>query len=366
MIRILHVVSVMDVAGMESYIMNMYRQIDRSRFQFDFLVHHKRRGAFEDEIEALGGRVHHMTVLDDFNLIKYIRDLRALYKAHPEYRIVHGHLGSMAYWYLGEAKRCGVPWRILHSHVPGHMNTLKGYVKHMLFYLSPLYANIRYACSKEAGEYQFKNSAFTVIPNGVDTARFRYSAARREAAREAMNLQGRFVVGHVGRFTGEKNHPYMLSILAELRKTVPNAVLMLVGQGPRMQEIRELTKTMGLEDAVMFMGLQKDTPPFYQAMDAFFMPSLYEGLPLAAIEAQCAGLPCLLTETASPETAISPLTAYLPIGEENVRRWAQTLEAVYTNPTDRNGLIVNSDAYDSSAGTQRMAETYLKLLESQP
>lgn len=366
MIRILHVVSIMDVGGMESYIMNMYRRIDRSQMQFDFLVHHKRRGAYEDEIEALGGRVYHLSSIDDLNLPKYIRDLDALFAAHPEYRIVHGHLGSTAYWYLGAAKRHGVPWRILHSHVPGFMHSIKGYAKHMLFYLSPLNANINMACSAEAGRYQFRKRPFAVVPNVVDVARFRYDPARREAVRSELNLDGRFVIGHVGRFYYEKNHPYMLKILAEIRKTVPGAVLMLLGRGKLMEEIRSMAAQMHLEDAVLFMGLQKETVGYYQAMDAFIMPSLYEGLPLAAIEAQSASLPCLLSDTVSPEAAISPATTYLPIGEENMNRWVQALCDIYDHPADRSGIRVNAGDYDAAVSTQKMIETYQKLWESQP
>lgn len=366
MIRILHVVSVMDVGGMESYIMNMYRRIDRTQVQFDFLVHHMRRGAFEDEIEALGGHVYHLSVIDDLNLLKYKRDLRALFSAHPEYRIVHGHLGSTAYWYLGEAKRQGVPWRILHSHCPGRINTLKGYVKHMLFYLSPVHANIHLACSDNAGRYQFRKGAFEVVPNGIDVPRFRFSAQSRQEVRSRLGIDDRFVVGHVGRFYYEKNHAYMLDILRALKEKAPDAMLMLLGEGKLMEDIRRRAQEMSLEDSVLFMGLQKDCAPYYQAMDAFIMPSIYEGLPLAGIESQCASLPCLYSDTVSAEAKISPLTQYLPIGEENVGRWAEELLRIRACGPDRAGFQCDCGAFDTAVSARKMVRRYQTLWESKP
>jgi len=364
MIRILHVVSILDVGGMESYIMNMYRRIDRTKIQFDFLVHHKRRGFFEDEIEALGGHVYHASLLDDFNLVKYIRFLRQLYAGEPQYRIVHGHLGSTAYWYLGQAKRMGIPWRILHAHCPGHTRTLKGYMKHLLFRFSPAFANISFACSQQAGKYQFQERPFELIPNGVDVERFRFSQEKREQMRSQLNLDGRFVVGHVGRFYYVKNHEYILKVFAALKKKVPEAILLLLGEGMLQENIKQLAHEMQLDDSVRFLGLQSDCAPYYQAMDAFILPSLYEGLPLAGIEAQCAKLPCFLADTMSPEARICPMTKFLSIAPDCVDQWADELEKISRQTPDRNENTCDMSAFDVSVSTSNMIDRYQKLWES--
>lgn len=364
MMRILHVVSVMDVGGMESFIMNMYRRIDRTKIQFDFLVHHARRGVFEDEIEALGGHVYHTTLMDDFNLIKYIRSLNKLFSEHHEYRIVHGHLNSSAFFYLGAAKRHDVRHRILHCHCPGKINTLKGNIKHLISQFAPLNANIRLACSTEAGEYLFRSRDFEVIPNGVDAERFRYNADSRREIRGRLGLEGRFVIGHVGRFYYEKNHEYILEVFKSVKAQIPEAALMLLGQGALMESIREKARAMGLEDSVYFMGLIRDCAPYYQAMDVFMMPSLYEGLPLTGLEAQFASLPCVFSDTVSPEVRFSEEARFLPIGPDNISLWTEELVRLYRRNIDRSSFAPQAEKFDAAVGTRKMIERYAKLWES--
>lgn len=366
MIRILHVVSVMDVGGMESFIMNLYREIDRNAIQFDFLVHHGRRGAFEDEIESLGGHVYHTTVLDDGDLVSYVCRLRELFRAHPEYRIVHGHLGSMAPWYLGEAERAGVPWRILHSHCPARIRTLKGNIKHVLFFFSPRHANIRFACSETAGRYQFRKQDFEIIPNGIDVRRFLFNEEKRNSLRARSGLEGHFVVGQVGRFYYEKNQMFTLKAFSLLLKKQPNAVLLLLGDGSLRQQAERFAAQLHIEDKVRFMGLQRDPAPFYMAMDAFVMPSAYEALPLAGIEAQCAGLPCLFSEGVSRETDLGCKCSFLPISENAEELWAETLLSVSEQATDRTKYSNRVWEYDMHGIAGEMEQRYLRLLEETP
>ena len=152
-IRILQVVSSLNAGGMENYIMNIYRCVNRAQIQFDFIVHHKERGLYEDEIEKMGGVIYHFSVMDDKNIYKYCADLRNFFIQHKEYKIVHGHLSSLAVLYLGAAKKFGVQWRIVHSHGAGFLHTPKGYAKYILFRTAKWNANVRLACSTEAGKY---------------------------------------------------------------------------------------------------------------------------------------------------------------------------------------------------------------------
>ena len=365
MIRILHVVSILDVGGMESYIMNMYRRIDRTKVQFDFLVHHQRPGFFEDEILALGGRIHRTTLMDDFNLPRYIRQLRVLFREHPEYRIIHGHLTSPSVWYLGEAKRAGIPWRIAHAHCPGHIPSLKGAIKHVLFQFAPIHANIRLACSTEAGRYLYRNRSFELIPNGIDVDKFRFSLESRNEIRSGLGLDGCFVIGHVGRFYYEKNHEYILKIFARVHQQLPRARLLLLGEGKLKQEIEAKVREMKLDRAVIFAGLIQNCAPYYHAMDAFIMPSLYEGLPLTGLEAQCAGLPCLFSSTVSTEVQVSQSVDFLPIGEENINLWVSRVLEAEQNPSSRSIDLTRAEPFDCAIGTQKMVERYFTLWETE-
>lgn len=360
MMRVLHVVSVMDMGGMENYIMNLYRKVDRTKLQFDFLVHHGRRGIFEDEIEALGGHVYHTTLMDDFNLIRYLRKLDELFRS-TQYRIVHGHLGSTAFFYLGAAERHGVPARILHSHCPGHPNTIKGYIKHFLFHFSPIHANVRLACSTLAGEYQFRRAAFEVVPNGIDVEHFRFSDQSRRDVRSRLGLEGRFVVGHVGRFYCEKNHAYLLRIFRAFREKVPDAVLLLLGDGALLEQTKAQAREMGLEGDVRFMGVIHDCAPYYQAMDAFVLPSIYEALPLTGIEAQCAGLPCLFSEGVSAEVKLDAQAGFLPISPDDVQLWVSRLMELREQHVDRNRALSGMERFDVGANARRMVARYEAL-----
>lgn len=212
MIRVLMVVSIMNSGGIENYIMNVLRKIDRNKIQFDFLVHHQREGFFDKEIEALGGRIYRLPVLDDFNLIKYLRELNIFFKHHPEIQIVHGHLSSLAFFYLWFAKKNNIKWRIVHSHGAGYLKTVKGFAKNLLFRGAKTHGNIFYACSQEAGEYLFNKGKFEIMPNGVDSERFTFKRNVRTEIRNYLKINNEFVIGHVGRFNLQKNHKFILSL----------------------------------------------------------------------------------------------------------------------------------------------------------
>ena len=362
-LRVLHVVGAMEYGGMENFIMNLYRNMDRNNIQFDFLTHHGRRGSFEDEIEALGGKIYHTTITDDGNMIRYRRALRALYHEHPEYKIVHGHLSSMAYWYLGEAEKQGVPWRILHSHVPSYIKSLKGLTKNAMLRLSPCHANIRFACSPEAGRYQFRSQPFEIINNCIDLSRFQYNEEKRNALRKELGLEDRFVVGHVGRFFPEKNHAFLLRMFDALQHQMDDATLLLVGGGPLFETIRQQVNEMGLKNRVVFSGLQKDTVPFYQAMDVFVLPSQYEGFPLTGIEAQCAGLPCVFTDRTTDSILMGENCMQLAPDDEAIGQWVDTLKKIRNYKVDRSKLPSELWEYDAVTVARKMADRYYALWE---
>lgn len=315
-IRVLIVNGKMICGGVEAFIMNIYRHIDRSKIQFDFLVHYKDRFFYDDEIEKLGGKIYRLTFRNDNNYFKYKKDLQKFFTEHKEYQIVWGHMDGLAGIYLKIAKKCGVKVTIAHSHITSAEHSLKGLIKRLLRHGVRKYSDYKFACSTEAGIYLYgKRSKFELIPNAIDVDRFDYSEGLRKKIREE-NGWGKdtLVVGHVGRFNEQKNHKYLIDIFYQLHKMRLNSVLCLCGDGELREEIEKKVMALGLSENVIFKGNIPNVNEYYQAFDIFVMPSLYEGLPVSGIEAQASGLKCIFADTITRETDIvHENVSFLPI-----------------------------------------------------
>ena len=232
-IRVLQIMPAMDAGGMETFVMNVYRTLDREQVQFDFLYHYDKPCFFDDEIRALGGRIYKLTVRQDNNLPRYLRELRRLFAAHPEWRIIHGHYSGFGMFYNPVARRAGIPVRCGHSHNTAYEPNLVGRLDRLMSSFFSAGLTDRFACSEKAGQMLYGSKPFTVVPNGIDTARF----AARDPQRRAL-LRGELGVtdqeilfGHVGRFSAQKNHPGLLKIFAAVRARLPKARLVLLGGG---------------------------------------------------------------------------------------------------------------------------------------
>lgn len=361
MIRVLQVVSIMNAGGMENYVMNLYRRMNRNEIQFDFITHHQARGLYDDEIESMGGRIYRFSVLDDKNILKYWNELNHFFKNHPDYKIVHGHLSSMAVFYLGAAKKNNVPWRIAHSHGAGFLHTPKGITKYLLFRTTKWNANIRLACSTEAGKYLYGNSPFEFVPNGIDVVRFSFDSDVRIRLREELGLENNYVIGHVGRFNLQKNHEYLLRVFKGVLAKRPEARLFLLGDGERFKEIQELSHKLQIEQAVVFAGVHKDVEKYYQAMDVFVLPSIFEGLPVTGIEAQYSGLPCVLSNKITKEVAITNQVNFLGISDSDINAWVDALVSAQPN-SQRGAVTTATDIYDIAHAAKNMENRYKKLM----
>ena len=361
MIRILQCVNNMHRAGLETMLMNYYRQIDRSRIQFDFLTHRPERSDYDDEIERLGGRVYYAPRLYPQHYAAYFSFMKNFFREHPEYQIVHSHIDAMSYLPLRAAKKAGVPIRIAHSHSTSIDRDFK-YPLKQLFRKRMLHvANHCCACGDEAGKFLFGRHDFTLIPNAIDAARFAYDAALRRDVRADLALEDRLVIGHVGRFSYPKNHLYLLEIFAQIRKLRPDAALMLVGTGEKEQEIRTRADEMSLTEHIRFMGSRDDVHRLYQAMDAFVMPSLFEGVPLTGVEAQFAQLPCIFSDKVPDEVAFTPLCRFVPLAESPAVWAAQVLDAI---SPERGRLELAGAKYDIRCAHERLTDYYLHLLDT--
>lgn len=305
MIRILHVVPNMQAGGLETLIMNLYRNIDRRKFQFDFLVHYKKECFYDKEIECLGGKIYRFSLREDNNIFKYKKELDNFFKQHKEYKIIHCHMASIGNMVFNVAKKNGVKIRIAHSHNSDTENTLKGLIKGMLIKTFKYTSTYNLACSKKAGEFLFRNKKFEILPNGIDLEKFKFNIQKRNEIREKLNLKEKFVLGHIGRFCKQKNYDFLLDVFYEVQKVNENSELLLVGTGELEEKIKEKVKKLGISSKVLFLGNRDDVNELYSAMDLFIFPSKFEGLGIVLIEAQASGLLTICSEQIPNEVMVS-------------------------------------------------------------
>ena len=365
-IRVLNLFTIMDRGGAETMVMNYYRHIDRTKVQFDFLVHREQRGAYDDEIETLGGRIYRLCPIYPQNFARYKRDLRGFFQAHPEYKIIHSHMSELGYFAFREAEQQGVPVRICHAHNAPHGFDAKMIVrtyfkKRMMPHLTHLFM-----CGEESGKWLYgeKNkSRFIMLNNAIDAASYTYDLSKREELRRQLGLADKLVIGHVGRFSPQKNHPFLLDIFAALLKKESNAVLLLVGGGEGMSKVQEKVQELGIAEHVRFLGVRSDVADLMQAMDMFVLPSLYEGLPVTMVEAQAAGLPCIISDKVPPECILTEgLVDVMPLSA-SPGAWAEKILAKRAIPrTDRRAEIA-AHGFDITTEAVKLQEFYLKAYE---
>lgn len=365
-IRVLNMFTIMDRGGAETMVMNYYRHIDRTKVQFDFLVHREQRGAYDDEIERMGGRIYRMCPVYPQNFSRYKRDLRTFFRAHPEYKIIHSHMSELGYFAFREAERQGVPVRICHAHNAPHgfdakMIMRTYFKKRMMPYLTHLFM-----CGEESGKWLYgeKNkSRFIMLNNAIDAAVYSFDASKREEMRRQLDLTDELVIGHVGRFNPQKNHPFLLDIFAALLKKEPNAALLLVGGGADMPKIQAKAQELGIAERVRFLGVRSDVADLMQTMDVFAFPSLYEGLPVTMVEAQASGLPCIISDKVPPECILTDgLVNIMPLSV-SPEVWAEKILTMRAVPrTDRHEEIA-AHGFDISTEAVKLQEFYLKAYE---
>ena len=358
-IRILHIVTYMGRGGLETMLMNYYRSIDRTKVQFDFLIHRDFRADYDDEIEALGGRIYRLPSLNPCSR-SYLGALDRFFVEHPEYRIVHSHLDCMSAIPLKAAKKHGVPVRIAHAHSSRQDRDLK-YPLKLLFKRSiPGQATQLFACGDEAGKWMFGTDDFRVLNNAIDAGRYRFDPKVRQEVRSELGIPAdALVAGHVGRFMAPKNHGFLLRIFAELPD---HARLLLVGDGELRAENEHLAEELGIRDRVIFAGLRRDVERMLQAMDVFVFPSLYEGLPLSVIEAQAAGLPCLISDKVPIEGKKTDLVTQIPL-DASPAEWAGAVASAAETPRRDTLAQIREAGFDIRANAEWLQQFYISLQE---
>ena len=304
--------------GITSVITNYFKYIDHEKVHMDFVTINPVSENFRKEL-SLHRSENFVLPYRNHNPLKYLLQLIRIIKK-GNYQIVHAHgCSSTMAVEMFAAKLAGVKIRISHSH-----NTACNHVMVDKF-LRPffnMYCNVGFACGKEAGEWLFVDRDFSIISNGVDIEKYEYSEETRSAMRSKYGLKGHFVIGHVGRFSLQKNHEKLIDIFEVLSRLHKNVKLVLVGDGELRNQIESRVKEAGLD--VLFVGLSDEVDKWLQAMDIIVFPSLFEGLPLGLVEAQAAGLPCVLSNTISHDTKITDLVEFIDL-DETPAKWAETI-----------------------------------------
>lgn len=361
MIRVLQCVNDMHRAGLETMLMNYYRNIDRSKIQFDFLTHRPERSDYDQEIENLGGKMYYAPRLYPQNYPAYFKFMKKFYKNHPEYLIVHSHIDTMSYLPLLAAKRANVPIRIAHSHNTSIDKDFK-YVLKQLFRLGiNSVSNVHFACGEEAGRFLFGKESFQIIPNAVDAEQFYFNPNLRGKKRKELNVENKFVVGHVGRISYQKNHEFLVKIFKEITKLINNAVLLIIGIGEKEDEIRRLVGELGLTDSVRFLGNRSDVSELYQAMDVFVLPSLFEGIPVVGIEAQFSDLPCIFSDKVPKEVQFNEKCSFISL-KETPYEWAKNIINKYDNSyRSKINVSILKSKYDIRQSYKILEDSYIQL-----
>lgn len=363
-IRVLCVFATLGRGGAESMCMNLYRHIDRSKVQFDFVKHTHEKGAFEDEILSLGGFIFEAPRFREYNRISYKKWWVSFLKQHDEYQIIHGHYFTISDVYLSIAKKMGLAC-IAHIHCtsPKSQNILKSakllLMRHHIHNIFK-YADYRLACSGDAGKWGYGLNSYTVLNNAIDTSQYQFNSKTRMELREKLDIVDCFVVGAVGRISTQKNPFGIVDIFCEICKKRDDARLLWIGtyDSNLGKQTMDYAKKMGVYDKILFTGVVSNVNEMMQAMDCFIFPSLYEGLGMVAIEAQAAGLQCFLSDTIPQEVCITDNCTMLPLN--NPKLWSEKILISNLDRKDTQQQIIEA-GYDTHTTVEWLQNFYLSI-----
>ncbi|WP_024345678.1 glycosyltransferase [Lacrimispora indolis] len=363
--RVLQITSINIYSGVASVVMNLYRYMDKSKIQFDFMTWNIEPGNnYQSEIEIMGGRIYELPYYK-VDLSGFCKRIDQIMKS-GDYQMVHAHESVISLLPLYYARKRHIPYRIAHSHNPTMETPIKNKIVALCRPLFKKYATNFFACSVESGDFLFGVKADThVLNNAIDTKKFSYHWETREKVRKQLGLEDSFVVGNVGRLCLQKNQSFLIDIFYELQKEKDNAKLIIVGEGELREELEGKVNGYNIADKVLFLGLRKDIDELYQAMDVFILSSLFEGLGLVLVEAQCSGLTCFMSDTVNKKVKVSDYIYEMSI-KENPKSWAREILSCTFNNNERGkgSEYVKFHGYALEETSKQMLNFYLDRCEA--
>ena len=367
-IRVLHNIASLHFGGAQAFLMNVYNNIDREKVQFDFVVTPEEKKDLYEQVEQMGGRIFVCPKYTGKNHFAYCRWWNDFFAEHPEYHVIHGHVRSTASIYLKIAKKYGLV-TIAHSHSTSNGSGISAIVKNIMQLPIRHTADYLFACSDKAGKWLYGEKAtkqpnYRMIPNGVDLKRFAFHEEKRRQMRNQLKItEDTFVVGHIGRITVPKNHQFLVELFAAYHKENPKSRLLLVGDGELFEAVQQQCTQLGIREAVIMVGSKTNTEDYYQAMDLFVFPSLWEGLPVSVVEAQANGLICLLSDVITRDVDLTDQVKYLSLNEKS--RWineiATACPKLRTAASPEN--MKKLQPFDASVVAKQLQDFYLEQNE---
>lgn len=370
-IKVLFFVDRMRTGGIQILLVNLLKTFDKDKYCFDILLLDDGTDyPMERDVVEAGARIYKLKgiwVDAPMDYLKYKKAVRNFFEEHHDYNVVHMHSSSKNYLILKYAQKYGIPIRIAHSHNTDFQthNAAKVLIGNILKTNLIKYATDYMSCSQLAGEWLFgkkmvEDGKVLVIKNGVDIDKYRFNPKVRQDKRIELGICDKVVIGNVGRFVTQKNHIFLLDVFAEIKKLRPQSVLILAGIGELMDSIKEKAKVLGIEKDVKFLGFRSDVNELIQAMDLFLMPSLYEGFPVTAVEAQASGLPCILSNSITKEAALLDETIYIEL-KQPAKYWAEyAIESIGKSKREESFKILKDKGFDIADMAKTLENIYCR------
>lgn len=329
-IRVLQIIGIFNKGGVESVVLNYYRHINRDKIQFGFVVHDNTTVDVSALVEPLGGRVYKVPAYNK-NIWGFMKGVYNIVK-HHNYKIIHSHMTTLSVFSLGPAWLAGAKIRILHAHnTTVSSEYFRNIIKLMLRPFSIAVANHYFACSQLVAQWMYGDifRKIIIINNAVDLKKFAFNRIRRNILRRELGLENSFVIGHVGRFVYQKNHEYLIHLLAFIMRTMSDVKLVLIGDGPLRERILNLIHTLNMDDRVLYLGVRHDVDDLYNIFDVVYLPSWYEGLAVVSVEAQANGLPILMSKYVTEEACIDKDLSYrIGVGDDDMEKWLEMTQSI--------------------------------------
>lgn len=368
-IKVLHVIGSLRIGGAENVAMNIYRYIDRDKYEFHYLVYGESIGDYEEEVMELGGKVIHMEYSPQITIGKYMRAFSNIVGENGPYEIVHAHMMLHNGLVLKVAKILKIPVRISHAHSTDDGKVRKGLwdcgIRQVYNLISrkriKWYATHFLSCGDKAGNFLYGYKLYkkrgVLIKNGIDIEKFCFNEKIRYEMRKKYGFEDKIILGCVGHFEPVKNHNYLISLFEKIYKCNSNTLLLLLGDGKLKDDIYQKVQELHLEKNVLFTGNVANVSDWMQAMDCLLMPSLYEGVPVTLIEAQASGLKCFVSDTVSTEVNVTGDVTFFPL-KDSYAGWRNIANLNIKYERRQSGEIVKQKGYDVKSNIKKIEEIY--------
>lgn len=366
-VRVLQIGMTKNIGGLETYLMQQFDHLDKTKVTYDFVnITSEDEIVFKDKILQAGSHIYGVRSRHSNPIRHYWQWTILLHRIAKNYKAIVLNSNSITYVFpIFIARFFGIPMRIMHSHNSGFEQEI-GFAKKAVMKMNRCLlkwgATDYFACSQLAGKWMFgEKTPFTVIPNAIDCSKFCFDSEIRNEMRKSLHIEDKFVVGHVGRFTYQKNHGFLIDVFNEIHKINPKAVLLLIGDAvgnmSYYEKAKQKVQQYGLTGCVQFLGMRNDVPLLMQAMDCFVFPSKFEGLGIVGVEAQAAGLPCFFSDTITQELGITKLAHFISLNESPAK-WAEII--LNNRKTERKDMQpeIAAEGYDVKYEIHKLEKIY--------